>query len=86
MLDKDKACSINATLSVIGDRWTLAFVGRYDYKRRADFDAAGLGKMFSNVLGLSLGIAASNGLGTFCSQAHGANRHDQLPLFFWRCC
>ena len=23
MLDKDKACSINATLSVIGDRWTI---------------------------------------------------------------
>ncbi|CAE8636140.1 unnamed protein product [Polarella glacialis] len=60
-------------VNVLADRWTLAFVGHWDYRDRSHYDAAAsVGKMYSNITGLSLGVGATLGLATFCSQAHGA--------------
>jgi len=72
-------------LSVGADRWTLTFVGHYDYKNRAHFDGAGIGKMYSNITGLSLGVSATIGLATFCAQAYGAGRTEELsPVYIRR--
>jgi len=73
-------------LNVMADRWTLAFVGHWDYKNRAHYDGAGIGKMYSNIFGLSLGVSATIGLATFCSQAHGAGRSREMnPVLVRRC-
>lgn len=72
-------------LSVGADRWTLTFVGHYDYQNRSHYDGAGIGKMYSNITGLSLGVSATIGLATFCSQAYGANQSDKLnPVYVRR--
>jgi len=72
-------------LSVGADRWTLTFVGHYDYKNRAHFDGAGIGKMYSNITGLSLGVSATIGLATFCAQAYGSGRSTELnPIYIRR--
>lgn len=72
-------------LSVGADRWTLTFVGHYDYQNRSHFDGAGIGKMYSNITGLSLGVSATIGLATFCSQAYGANQSEELnPVYVRR--
>ena len=57
------------------DRLTLAFVGHYDAST-VHYDGAGLGKMFSNVTGLSIGYGLNLGLATFCSQSFGAGRAE----------
>lgn len=75
----------SSCLSVGADRWTLTFVGHYDYKNRSHYDGAGIGKMYSNITGLSLGVSATIGLATFCSQAYGANQSDKLnPVYVRR--
>jgi hypothetical protein len=43
------------------DRITLALVGHYDYKNRAHFDGAGLGKMFGNSQAQGSGSGAGDG-------------------------
>jgi len=69
----------------MSDRWTIAFVGHWDYEIRAHYDAAGIGKMYSSITGLSLGTAALTGLSTFAAQAHGAGTSDQVSaLYVWR--
>jgi MATE family multidrug resistance protein len=68
------------------DRITLALVGHYDYKNRAHFDGAGLGKMFSNITGLSVGLGFSNGVSTLCSQAYGSGNHRQENAVHLRRC
>jgi len=60
------------TLNCAADRMTLAFVGHYD-PERAHYDGASLGKMYSNITGLSIGFGLCLGLATLCSQANGAN-------------
>ena len=72
-------------INCASDRVTLAFVGHYD-QERAHYDGAGLGKMYSNVTGLSVGYGICLGLATLCSQAYGAGRHTTAnPVYFWRC-
>jgi len=69
-------------IGVAADRWSLAFVGHWDYKDISHYDGASIGKMYSNVTGLSLGVAATIGLSTFASQAHGAGcSREQNPIF-----
>jgi MATE family multidrug resistance protein len=60
-------------LGCASDRVTLSVVGHYD-PDQAHYDGAGLGKMFSNITGLSIGLGLILGLGTMCSQAFGAGR------------
>ena len=73
------------TLNCASDRATLAFVGHWDHDK-AHYDGAGLGKMYSNITGLSIGLGFSLGLATLCSQAHGARRHTVTnALYLWRC-
>eukprot|EP00928_Gymnodinium_smaydae_P040512 TRINITY_DN27466_c0_g2_i1.p1 TRINITY_DN27466_c0_g2~~TRINITY_DN27466_c0_g2_i1.p1 ORF type:complete len:499 (-),score=55.95 TRINITY_DN27466_c0_g2_i1:44-1540(-) len=67
-------------INVGADRATLAFVGQWDYADRSHFDGASVGKMFSNITGLSLGLA------TFCSQATGAGRALEMNAVFTRRC
>lgn len=55
------------------DRATLSLVGHWD-DTPAHFDTASLGKMYSNITGLSLGFGVNMGLATLCSQAFGAGR------------
>eukprot|EP00931_Biecheleriopsis_adriatica_P094644 TRINITY_DN68270_c0_g1_i1.p1 TRINITY_DN68270_c0_g1~~TRINITY_DN68270_c0_g1_i1.p1 ORF type:complete len:514 (+),score=57.83 TRINITY_DN68270_c0_g1_i1:35-1576(+) len=72
-------------VNVAADRWTLAFVGHFDYEDRSHYDGAGIGKMYSNITGLSLGVSATLGLATFASQAHGGGRSaEQIPVFVRR--
>eukprot|EP00930_Biecheleria_cincta_P057961 TRINITY_DN43826_c0_g1_i1.p1 TRINITY_DN43826_c0_g1~~TRINITY_DN43826_c0_g1_i1.p1 ORF type:complete len:530 (-),score=57.45 TRINITY_DN43826_c0_g1_i1:155-1666(-) len=72
-------------VNVTADRATLAFVGHWDFENRAHYDGAGLGKMYSNITGLSLGVSAAIGLATFCSQAHGEGKAEELnPIFLRR--
>eukprot|EP00038_Savillea_parva_P014916 m.218071 g.218071 ORF g.218071 m.218071 type:complete len:158 (-) comp29424_c0_seq1:485-958(-) len=64
------------------DRATLILVGHYS-NGRAGFDGAGVGKMLSNVSGLSIGLGLTLGLSTACSQAHGnqsAGRENGIHL------
>ena len=58
------------------DRLTLALVGHYD-PSTVHYDGAGLGKMYSNITGLSVGLGLNLGLATLCSQAYGAGRAAQ---------
>ena len=53
------------------DRLTLALVGHWD-PSTVHYDGAGLGKMYSNITGLSVGLGLNLGLATLCSQAYGA--------------
>uniref|UniRef100_A0A061R7J8 Protein DETOXIFICATION n=1 Tax=Tetraselmis sp. GSL018 TaxID=582737 RepID=A0A061R7J8_9CHLO len=57
-----------------GNTFCVALVGWWDGANVAHYDGAGLGKMYSNITGLSIGIGLSMGLATFCSQAYGAGR------------
>jgi Na+-driven multidrug efflux pump len=57
---------------VAGDRAVLSLVGQYDYADPAHYDGAGLGKMYSNITGLSIGFGFNLGLATLCAQASGA--------------
>mmetsp|Transcript_51112 Transcript_51112/g.94595 ORF Transcript_51112/g.94595 Transcript_51112/m.94595 type:complete len:511 (-) Transcript_51112:304-1836(-) len=68
----------------LSDRWTLAFVGHWDFEVRAHYDAAGIGKMYSNITGLSLGTASLIGLSTFLSQVYGAGLSEQLSSVYFR--
>jgi len=71
--------------TTVPDRCILAFVGTWASEDRAGYDGAGLGKMYSNVTGLSLGIAANIGLATLCSQAHGRGLASELnPVYVRR--
>ena len=73
------------SLNCGSDRLTLALVGHYD-PDKAHYDGAGLGKMYSNITGLSVGFGLVLGLATLCSQAHGAGRAAELnAIYFWRC-
>ena len=60
-------------LNCASDRLTLAFVGHWD-QDEAHYDGAGIGKMYSNITGLSVGLGITLGLSTLCSQAFGAGR------------
>uniref|UniRef100_A0A7S0IRK3 Protein DETOXIFICATION n=1 Tax=Calcidiscus leptoporus TaxID=127549 RepID=A0A7S0IRK3_9EUKA len=74
------------TLNCASDRATLIFVGHWD-DSRAHYDGAGLGKMYSNITGLSLGFGLVLGLSTLCSQAYGSGRaHIENGLHLRRCC
>ena len=64
---------VRNTLNCAADRVTLVLVGHYD-DSRAHYDGAGLGKMFSNITGLSVGFGINLGLATLCAQAYGAGR------------
>ena len=76
---------IRNALNCASDRATLALVGHYDHDT-AHYDGAGLGKMYSNITGLSVGFGACLGLATLCSQAHGASRHATANgIYLWRC-
>ena len=67
------------------DRLTLALVGHYD-PSTVHYDGAGLGKMYSNITGLSVGLGINLGLATLCSQAYGAGRAaDENALHLRRC-
>ena len=76
---------IRNMLNCASDRATLAFVGHYD-DEKDHYDGAGLGKMFSNVTGLSIGYGICLGLATLCSQAHGAGRHASANALYLRRC
>eukprot|EP00041_Stephanoeca_diplocostata_P006009 m.73156 g.73156 ORF g.73156 m.73156 type:complete len:502 (+) comp16118_c0_seq3:275-1780(+) len=68
------------------DRLTLAVVGHYDHNT-AHYDGAGLGKMLSNITGLSVGLGINMGLSTMCAQAYGAGRSkNENWLHLRRCC
>uniref|UniRef100_A0A7S4PRX7 Multidrug and toxin extrusion protein n=2 Tax=Alexandrium monilatum TaxID=311494 RepID=A0A7S4PRX7_9DINO len=69
---------------IVADRCTLMFVGHWDYLEPSHYAGAGLGKMYSNITGLSLGVSANIGLATFCAQAHGAGRSRELNGVFLR--
>ena len=73
------------TFNCAADRMTLAFVGHYD-SERAHYDGASLGKMYSNITGLSVGFGLCLGLATLCSQANGAGRGKQLNGIYLRRC
>ena len=74
------------TLNCASDRATLSLVGHYD-GNRVHYDGAGLGKMFSNITGLSIGYGLCLGLSTLCSQAYGAGRSKHVNgLLLRRCC
>lgn len=60
-------------LTCASDRVTLIFVGLWD-PAIADYDGAALGKMYSNVTGLSIGMGLCYGLATLTSQAFGRGR------------
>lgn len=67
------------------DRLTLALVGHYD-PSTVHYDGAGLGKMYSNITGLSVGLGLNLGLATLCSQAYGAGRAaEENALHLRRC-
>ena len=67
------------------DRLTLALVGHYD-PSTVHYDGAGLGKMYSNITGLSVGLGINLGLATLCSQAYGAGRAaEENALHLRRC-
>ena len=67
------------------DRLTLALVGHYD-PSIVHYDGAGLGKMYSNITGLSVGLGLNLGLATLCSQAYGAGRAaEENALHLRRC-
>ena len=79
-------CMLRNFVNTASDRLTLAFVGHYDFAITAHYDGASVGKMFSNITGLSVGIGVSLGLSTLCSHAHGAGRSRiDSPVYFWRC-
>ena len=79
-------CMLRQFVNTASDRLTLGFVGHYDYADTSHYDGAGVGKMFSNITGLSVGIGVSLGLSTLCSQAFGAGRSRiDSPVYFWRC-
>mmetsp|Transcript_8562 Transcript_8562/g.22068 ORF Transcript_8562/g.22068 Transcript_8562/m.22068 type:complete len:508 (-) Transcript_8562:8-1531(-) len=68
------------------DRATLTLVGHYG-NSTAGFDGAGVGKMLSNVSGLSIGLGLTLGLSTACSQAHGSNSAaKENGIHLRRCC
>eukprot|EP00729_Bicosta_minor_P021709 gene21709-33414_t len=67
------------------DRLTLAAVGHWD-PSVTHYDGAGLGKMFSNITGLSIGLGLNMGLATLSSQAHGKGRAAQLNGIYLRQC
>lgn len=76
---------IRNMLNCAADRATLSFVGHWD-ESVAHYDGAGLGKMYSNITGLSIGLGLSKGLATLCSQAHGAGRGaDRNGLYLRQC-
>ena len=67
------------------DRLTLALVGHYD-PSTVHYDGAGLGKMYSNITGLSVGLGLNLGLATLCTQAYGAGRAaEENALHLRRC-
>lgn len=66
------------------DRLTLSLVGHYD-PHTAHFDGAGMGTMYSNLTGLSIGKGLCMGLALLCSQAHGADRGTENPGHLRRC-
>ena len=76
---------VRNSLNCAADRLTLAFVGHYDHDKE-HYDGAGLGKMYSNITGLSIGLGACLGLATLCSQAHGAGRSKQVNGLYLRRC
>lgn len=72
-------------LACTADRFSLAMVGHWD-PSKANYDGAGLGKMWSNITGLSIGLGLNLGLGTLCSQSFGAGRsHLDNGLHLRRC-
>jgi len=71
-------------LNSLADRWTVALVGQWDYQIRAHYVAAGVGKMYSNITGLSLAEAAVLGLGVFAGQAHGSCTSHQVSALYVR--
>ena len=76
---------VRNSLNCAADRVTLAFVGHYD-SDPFHYDGAGLGKMYSNITGLSIGMGACLGLATLCSQAHGAGRSEEVNGLYLRRC
>ena len=64
---------------------TLAFVGHFDHVR-SQYAGAALGKMYSNISGLSIGMGLNLGLSTLCSQAFGAGRAASLNGIYLRRC
>jgi MATE family multidrug resistance protein len=76
---------LRQTINCASDRVTLALVGHYDHAL-AHYDGAGLGKMYSNITGLSVGLGISLGLSTLCSQAHGAGLSRQMNAVYLRQC
>lgn len=62
---------LRRVMDVAGDRAVLSLVGHFD-SSPAHYDGAGLGKMYSNITGLSIGFGFNLGLATLCAQATGA--------------
>jgi Na+-driven multidrug efflux pump len=72
-------------MDVAGDRAVLSLVGQFDSLNRAHYDGAGLGKMYSNITGLSIGFGFNLGLATLCAQASGAGLAERdNPLLLRR--
>ena len=64
---------------------TLAIVGHYDYEQRDHYDGAAIGKMYSNVTALSVGLGLNLGLATLVSNSFGAGRGArENGLHLWR--
>ena len=73
------------TLNCASDRATLTLVGHFDASK-VHYDGAGLGKMYSNITGLSVGYGLCLGLSTLCSQAYGAGQSRSVNGLLLRRC
>jgi len=67
------------------DRATLAFVGHLDPDPNHVAGAV-LGKVYSNVTGLSVGLGIALGINTFVSQNHGRSSDEENGHVFRQCC
>lgn len=75
---------IRLYLGCATDRLAIAFVGHYD-ATPDHIAGALLGKMYSNITGLSIGIGIALGVSTFASQNHGRGEDSQNGQVLRQC-
>ena len=69
------------------ERLALVYFGQFVKGEVAKYDAIGVGRMYGNVVGRSLGLGMCLGLATLCAQAFGAGRAAiENGLHLRRCC
>ena len=69
-------------LEIIPSLITIFLVGRMDSENsKLYLDAAALGVMFYNIVGLSTGLGLLTALDTLCASAHGANQNSKMGKY-----